>query len=785
MNSLPSNLPSGQITEPYQYNYTYIEPVAMADQLPQSENFSLPWIVLTAKQALNLAINTLITNRGDHGEQGAEDDVREFLYQTLVDTIDQQGPAFKFKLVGALISLLPQFLPQTTAASDPKSAIAGTQGNSISDAEVANGIASASQHLLAGMPATGSANPAQPESLTNAESEAIKGVDLAVNQLLQMSSPATGTAAPRSDLPQAKVEVAKGIAASSLLESAAPTVATDQLDPAATATVATSTLQPALKEMSPSSKAEVAKGVETVLQGLLQGTPANAAEVEKFMNSNLVKVLGSDLLKPFTQNLLAGLHKQAPTGRPHSLEDYRRLFSYLKPPEIVDTFTNDEVFADLRLAGPNPLMIQRLTAADPRFPVLEEHYQSVMGMDDALQAAMLEGRIYLADYAILDGAINGTYGTEPETQKYGYAPLAMFAVPKNGGALRPVAIQCGQQPGNYQVITPSSSEYAWLIAKTVVQIADANVHEAVSHFGRTHLLIEPFVLATHRQLATTHPLFLLLVPHFQGTLAINDAAKGLLVAPKGGVNQLLSSTIDNSRVLAVKGLLARGFNAEMLPRRLQERGVDDPAVLPSYPYRDDGRLIWDAIHTWVENYLRLYYQSDDQVQGDASLQNWAAELVAFDGGRVQDFGDQSSGKITTFAYLTDAVTMIIFTSSAQHAAVNFPQNGVMSFAPAMPAAGYQPVKDLAAATAEDWLNLLPPLEQAQAQLNLLYLLGSVYFTKLGDYEADHFTDPGVAAPLQAFQQRLEAINGIIDQRNATRRRYEYLKPANIPQSINI
>ena len=112
----------------------------------------------------------------------------------------------------------------------------------------------------------------------------------------------------------------------------------------------------------------------------------------------------------------------------------------------------------------------------------------------------------------------------------------------------------------------------------------------------------------------------------------------------------------------------------------------------------------------------------------------------------------------------------------------------MSFAPAMPTAGYIPALTAtdAVTSGYDWLDLLPPLDQAQAQLNLLYLLGSVYFTHLGGYEPQQFGDIKVAEPLQAFQQRLDEIAQIIDQRNTERPwSYEHLKPLNIPQSINI
>lgn len=695
-------------TNEYEYNYTYIEPLAMVDTLPLSENFSDAWKKLAARQALKLAINTLLVNLGNQSNRssiGIEDDVREFLRQILLQTLQENGKSFKPRLARALITLLPQVL-LPDAQSSTKDVL-----SPVAEVELSKRIETAIEQLL------------QPPS-TAAENTALKGIDLA-------SPP------PSQDEPATAAEVI------------------------------------------------VSRKIDTALQQALQGIPSNESEVDKFVASSLLKVLGEDFLRTFAKNLYKGLKQRAPKGRASSLEDYRKLFRYIKLPEVADTFQNDEFFAYMRVAGPNPAMIVRMTAPDQRFPVTEEQYKSVMGSD--LHSAIAEGRVYLADYAILDGAVNGTFGAEPQLQKYAYAPLAMFAVPAQDAPnrlLRPVAIQCGSA-ADYPVITPSTGADAWLMAKTIVQIADANFHEAVTHLARTHLLIEPFVIATHRQLPTEHSLFKLLKPHFQGTLAINYAAHEFLVAPKGGVNDLLSSPIENSRVLAVKGLQARGFNADMLPRRLQDRGVEDPSKLPVYPYRDDGLLIWGAIHDWVEAYLSLYYNSDNDVQGDLSLQNWAQELVAFDGGRLQDFGDRD-GKIATLEYLVDAVTMVIFTSSAQHAAVNFPQNGIMSFAPAMPTAGYETAKGVGVGTSkQDWLNLLPPLDQAQQQINLLYLLGSVYFTKLGNYEDGYFSDSKVVEPLQMFQKSLQEIEEIINLRNLERPAYDHLKPTNIPQSINI
>lgn len=750
-----NSLQQGQtLATAYQYNYTHIESIAMVDTLPPGENFSEPWLILTAKQAIRLAINTLIVDLGDQGKPGFTDDVREFLSRVLLKTLQDEEPSFKLKLVTALSSLLPQLLVKDQATA--KVEVGATRGIEtpsgqpqpvpLTDAELATAISSEIETALEKLLQAAST----PE--TQVAVASARGVDAALEQ-------------PSLDLPVARTEVI------------VTTPVSGAASPQSDTTVQVQLPTPA-----------VSRGLETALQKPLKGMPANEDEVEQFITSDLIKVLGKDFLKVFLKNILDELSKKAPRGHASSLEDYRNQFIYIDLPEIANTFHTDEMFAYLRVAGPNPVIIAGMTAPDPRFPVTEAQYQAVMGASDSLQTAMQDGRVYLADYAGLNGALNGTFGARPPAQKYAYAPLAMFAVPVDGATrlLRPVAIQCGQDPTDYPVITPSTGETAWLMAKTIVQIADVNFHEAVTHFARTHALVEPFVVSTHRKLPEAHPLFKLLVPHFQGTLAINHSAHEILVAANGGVNRLLSSTIDNSRVLIVKGFQGRGFNADMLPRRLKARGVDDVSKLPVYPYRDDGLLIWDAIHNWVEAYVSLYYSSDDAVQQDSDLQEWARDLVAFDGGRLQDFGDQGNGKIETLAYLIEAITMIIFTASAQHAAVNFPQNGIMSFTPAMPTAGYIPATAIGPdATQQDWLDLLPPLDQAQSQLNLVYLLGSVYFTKLGHYEADAFTDPKVTAPLTAFQQRLQEIEAMIDRSNLNRPVYEYLKPSNIPQSINI
>ncbi|WNG26281.1 lipoxygenase [Cystobacter fuscus] len=479
-----------------------------------------------------------------------------------------------------------------------------------------------------------------------------------------------------------------------------------------------------------------------------------------------------------------GLFGEAP-----SLAAFTTPFSLLLLPSVASNYDTDLLFARMRLAGPNPLVIQRIEAPDPRFPVTDAQYRAAMGgADDSLSRAGAEGRLYLADYAVFDGLATGTTSGG---QKYIEAPLALFAVPPADAAdrrLRPVAIQLSQKAGA-PIFTPGDGT-SWLLARLHVQVADGNHHELISHLGLTHLVLEEFAMATPRQLSTQHPLYLLLTPHFQGTLSINDGAESTLIAPGGPVDLLLSGEIGASTRVCVQAVAGHRINQAFLPRALAFRGVDDPTKLPDYPYRDDALLLWNDIHAWVGDYLSLYYEDDAAVRADYELQNWVQELGNPSVGKLQDIGEQGGG-IQTRAYLVDLVTYVIFTASAQHATVNFPQRTIMSFTPAMPLAAYAPaptrVEPLLPASTQ--LAHLPPLQMALLQQVVGFGLGNIYFTRLGAYDAylhePWFQDPRVSSLLGVFQERLRTTEREIGQRNLSRIPYDTLLPSSIPQSINI
>jgi arachidonate 15-lipoxygenase len=267
-------------------------------------------------------------------------------------------------------------------------------------------------------------------------------------------------------------------------------------------------------------------------------------------------------------------------------------------------------------------------------------------------------------------------------------------------------------------------------------------------------------------------------------MAINCAAWRFLISEKGPIDKMFGGTIQSTRALAATGVQSHMFRESMLPLALKARGVDDLQALPHYPYRDDALLLWNATRQWVADYVGLYYPNDSDVAQDHELAAWSAEITSNEGGRLKGIGQD--GKIHTREDLIDTLTLVIHTCSVQHAAVNFPQYDLMSYAPAMPLASYRPAPtSKQGGTAADYLAMLPPLKMAEFQMELAYLLGSVYYTTLGDYRPGHFQDTRTQAPLAAFQQRLTEIGKTIRTRNASRRPYEYLIPTKIPQSINI
>lgn len=495
---------------------------------------------------------------------------------------------------------------------------------------------------------------------------------------------------------------------------------------------------------------------------------------------------GLELANP-KSSLFASAVKAAehsPRSRPDHYDEYHRYFARFEEPPLLAALRRRPQDADLffawqRIAGANPMMIERISAIPDDLEVDQAVFaRTAVGQ---LDGALAEGRIYLADYRVLAGVRTGLHVDMP---KYLSAPKALYVVDHASQDLTPVAIQVTPTPDpEHPVLTPADG-WRWRMAKACAQSADANVHEAVVHLARTHMVMEAVGVSMHRQLAPNHPLYALLDPHLELTFAINNAAKSTLIGPGGVVDTIFAATINDTVELVQRGLSSFVLQDFVPQRVLAARGVDDTDVLPVFPYRDDLLSLWGPVHTFARDYVALYYTDESSVQGDQELAAFVAELGSPEGGRLSGIRP-----VQTRAELAELLAVCVLIASAQHAAVNFSQWPYMSVAGNMPGAIWAPPPGVDTPDTEAaWMQRLPPWDAVMLQGDVAWQLTQVRMNTLGYYDRRDFRDPRVQPLLANFRDDLEQAERTIDERELSGRRllpYPFLKPSQVPASIHI
>lgn len=472
-----------------------------------------------------------------------------------------------------------------------------------------------------------------------------------------------------------------------------------------------------------------------------------------------------------------------------------------------DRGLSDREFARQRLAGPNPMSLRRvMNRTELSHWQAQRSCRLASGDSVELEQIASQNRLFVLEYPFLQFA-----PADLQVDRYVGSPRALFCQGEQG--LEPLLIQV--ESGG-KICAPTENADDWMRAKLYVQVADTTQHELLTHLCYTHLAMEAFAIATPRQLPSNHPLYRLLKPHLGFLLAINTRGNDILLGEGAAIDQLMAPTREASIAVMNRAYRERSFQSYAFPTDVSNRGVE-PEFLPDYPYREDAQLLWDAIVRYVTAYLKRYYLDDRAVQRDVYLQNWAAELgaplsdraanefaqapnwmpqevVAQAGLSIKELPDfprvpgfptvDHPGEIKTLQQAIEVATQIIFTCSAQHAAVNFSQFDYFGYAPNAPLAAYaQP--DAATSVA----HLLPPLEQELGQMELTFALSGILYSRLGSQETIQFHDRGDLQALKQFQAELQNVETTIAKRNRQRSKtgldYPYLLPSRIPNGINI
>ncbi len=361
-------------------------------------------------------------------------------------------------------------------------------------------------------------------------------------------------------------------------------------------------------------------------------------------------------------------------------------------------------------------------------------------------------------------------------------------------SLKPLAIKLyatKSTSAKNPVYTPANGQH-WKMAKMFVQNADLIVQSVWTHSVRVHYLAGSLVLATYRNFSTNHPLFVLLRPHWQDTLAVNTLVRFYRPTEKGGrippFGMILPCQQDTLADFFGTGMKTYSFKEMSFPNDIKNQHLEDPKLF--FPYRDDGKLTWEAIHEFVREYINLYYKQDCDVVEDFELQAWGDEIggsLAEHKMGILDFPRQ----FHTIEEVVETVTNVIFLTTAQHNCVHYSLYQYVAFAPNMPFCLMAPPHtDLQTPIFEqDLSQLMPPLKNVLVQ-SLGFYLNFIQCNKLGDYKLSQF-DSEAREVIKNYQQKLTVISEKIKARNQQRTsdgketifRYDWMDPQHIANSI--
>lgn len=544
----------------------------------------------------------------------------------------------------------------------------------------------------------------------------------------------------------------------------------------------------------------VARATPTGSDSHLRDAASLVEQVRGDLEQITALLAGKDTCESLLEAVLAHLlkHHADDDARPTSVNDYLHMFQLLDAPPSAKYWDEDWYFAYSMVTCIVPNHLVCIDALPENFPVTDAMYREATGDPGGLTAALAQRRVFLSDFS--------RYAGVSSTKKFGgalvtSAPMALFTWYEGEGdarfALRPVAIQCGQSPGPDTPIFTPKDRWHWKMARQCVRGALGLYSGTSVHFG-THLLMSRVVITTYRHLTTSHPVYQLLNPNFEFTLAVNYFTEKYSEPefyPKffeSYLVGLMSPTREDSMALARDYVDNFRFDRSAPPQMFGERGLADSSVLPMYPFRDDTTRLWAAIRTFVGAYVDVYYAQDADVEHDRALQDWVSWLQneGDEGGRLHGIGVQTApdqpGVVHTKLALADLAAQIMYQASAYHAALNYSNFEFLSMPLVMSYSTFAgpPTPDTPN-TEEAFMQRWPPMGYAWMQFHFTYIQFMLWENTLGVYKEGTFTNPEVVAAAQAFRRELEAAEAIIVAENQGRPvPYVYQVPSQVTASIH-
>lgn len=474
--------------------------------------------------------------------------------------------------------------------------------------------------------------------------------------------------------------------------------------------------------------------------------------------------------------------------------------------KLLSDWTKEEEICAQMIRGANPMKITCVTDQS----LLPEEFKDLKDDSDrSIDDLISDNALFCCDYyELMQGELmeeTGCYSHVARLniiqenlgpRKYWYAPFLVMYKSNQTGKLSILGFQLTRHKDKPNEVYSSAShpENVYQLAKFHLTCADNQHHQFISHLGLTHLLVEPFAMSVHNIFPTNtstgerHSIGKLLHPHFQDTLGINFLARQTLVSEFAPfTDSTFSPGTQSGMKMFATAFQKWDFLKSNFENDLKSRGFDADCSdgLSGYYYRDDGFKIWNALKNYVSSIVDELYDSDDSVLADSLLQDWCQELIH--NGGIDTF----PSKLNSKELLVETVVSIIFYCSAQHAAVNYPQERYIMYVPNRPDSLLTPMvspesdkEDIPDSVVK---NALPSFANVEFQALFAYLLTTPADNPFSGYSAmkDDFPEQW-----QAFSEELQSISDDIQSRNkdlvdAGEIPYEYLDPSRCPQSVNI
>lgn len=498
----------------------------------------------------------------------------------------------------------------------------------------------------------------------------------------------------------------------------------------------------------------------------------------------------SEFKRSTTYGVIVGKVKQMETSLVplKNLESYhvfhRKLDALAQETEnFLDGWDTDEGFGWQMLNGIYPLGFTACKQIPKYFNVTNADLKGLLGPGKTIESEIKAGKLYIIDYTKVYHPDNGlVHKNNKHGKPCDVAPAVCLFHVDNHGKFLPRAIQLKPNDRDYLFVSEQSDD--WMLAKMYVRNAGFSIHEWIYHFLYTHGSVEPFQIAAYRCLSIAHPIYKLLRPHIRTVAAINSQARHGLVPP--------TSIAANGICIDAASMMKyyyKNYHLDTLniPKVLERSGIN-PDNIPDYCYGQDTLKLWKIIGNYVKEIVNLFYTSNKDVIEDEELQEFAHE-VAHEGFGWEDKNLRGiPDKFTTREEVIELCTIVITTSSVQHAAVNFGQYETSKYAPNYPGIMNMPPHKRGEGSMERIMQSLPDNKQIFGVIALVYALSKYSDAEefLGEVNELWFHEEKAIKIQEKFQDELKKLDDELKVRNSKKARsYLHQLPSNVPNSIAI